>query len=300
MNGLVFNIERCAIEDGPGIRTAVFLKGCALKCKWCANPESQLFTREVLVKTAICSQCGKCQEICPKGHIEHLEGFGFITTNNDCGDCQLCCDECVMAARVIQGKKWEPEKLVKELLKDKPYFDRSGGGVTFTGGEPLFPIDFVEKCCELLKKEGVHVLFETCGQVPRSHVERAAKFADAFYYDVKHMDTVKHEALTGMGNEEILDNLRWLCENFKGDISVRYPYIPGCNDEKEAIEAFLQFASSLNVKEVVFLPYHRLGLPKYQGLGREYPMGGDMVSLKTGDIAFLKEYEKQYPVKIVI
>lgn len=298
--GSVFNIERYAIEDGPGIRTVVFLKGCALRCLWCANPESQSFEREILLNANACVGCGRCMEVCPKRHIEHLDRLGFITTDNNCGNCDICVDACYSNARQIMGIEYSPEQLFAIIRRDAPYYQMSGGGVTFSGGEPLFQIDFIEACKRILKKENIPVLIETCGHVPLENVKRSSEVAEDIYFDVKHMDTNVHRKLTGQGNELILSNLRWLALNYSGNLSIRYPVIPGFNDSKQEIESFLGFILELqNVKDVCFLPYHRLGLPKYTGLGREYEMKS-LKSISAKDLEYLKDYGKIFNLSIKI
>ncbi len=296
----IFNIERFATEDGPGIRTLVFLKGCALRCKWCANPESQSFEKEIMFNSNICIGCEKCVECCPTKAVKYIEDFGFITDNSLCNKCMKCVDNCYQNARTLMGEEYTVDELVEEVLKDEDYYKTSNGGITFSGGEPLFYAEFIAEFSKRMKERGISVLIETCGYVPLDNIKMCAPLVDAIFYDFKHIDTEKHKELTGGGNEKILFNLCWLNDNFKGDLSVRYPYIPGCNDKKEDIEGFLEYVSRLkNVKEVWFLPYHRLGLPKYQGLGRTYEMG-DMESLKMKDIAFLKDYQQKYNITIKI
>ncbi len=296
----VFNIERYAIEDGPGIRTVVFLKGCKLRCKWCANPESQSFEKEILVKANACKGCGKCETICPNKAIKLIPPMGYITQQDLCSHCGICVDNCFEDARSVMGTDYTVDELMKELLKDEKYYEMSGGGVTFSGGEPLYYSTFVKECALKLKERNITTLIETCGYVPQENIKKIYQVVDYIYYDFKEIDSDKHKEYTGFGNELILENLNWLNENFKGKLSVRYPYIPGYNDSKEDIEGFLKYVSSLsNVDEVCFLPFHRLGIPKYQGLGREYEMG-NMESLRMKDIEFLKDYESKYDVKIRI
>ena len=296
----IFNIERFGTEDGPGIRTVIFLKGCALRCKWCANPESQLFEKQIMFNSEACINCGKCLKGCPKKCIEYLEGYGFITNGKECNQCGTCVENCYVNARSIVGHDYTSDEIISEVLKDEPYYKMSGGGVTFSGGEPYLHYEFMKECALKLKKYGISVLVETCGHVPLKNIQLCSDHIDYIFFDIKQMDTEKHKNLTGVGNELILENLKWLNHHFKGILSVRYPYIPGCNDDKQDIENFLSYVSHLkNISEVWFLPYHRLGVSKYQGLGRKYEMS-DMKSLTFNEISHLKEEEQKYNVTIKI
>lgn len=224
----------------------------------------------------------------------------MISDIEKCTACGVCLDNCYVDARVLQGEDYTVDELMAILAKDETYYRKSGGGITFSGGEPLIYSSFIKACCGRIHDMGATVLIETCGEVETSHLEEILDCVDIIYCDFKHFDTEKHRLYTGRGNERIIENIKLMNEKFKGELSLRYPYIPGCNDEPEAIEAFLSFAEGLDkVKEVVFLPYHRLGLDKYNGLGRVYAMG-DMPSLKIKDLDHLKAYEKTFNLKIKV
>lgn len=296
----IFNVERCSTEDGPGIRTTVFMKGCMLHCKWCANPESQSYKKQILVKNVKCIGCGKCKNVCLNGAISFVPEFGMVSDEKKCNLCGKCVESCYADARVLQGEDYSVEDLMNILSKDEAYYKASGGGVTFSGGEPLLYSEFINECAKEIHKKGWTVLIETCGYVPQDKLESVVENVDIIYCDFKHYSPVEHKRLTGQSNDLIISNIKWLDQNYKGKLYLRYPYIPGCNDSPNAIENFLDFADQLQtVNEVVFLPYHRLGLEKYQGLGRIYEMG-DMPSLKVKDLYFLKEYETKYHLKISI
>lgn len=300
MKATIFNVERFSTEDGPGIRTVVFLKGCTLRCKWCANPESQAFRPEVLFHANACVGCGKCVEICPQGAVSYREGFGYITDPSKCDLCGECIRGCFAGARTMAGTEYTVESLMEVLLRDEAYYHESGGGITFSGGEPLLHSQFIKECAKQLHARNISVLVETCGMVPKENMMDAAGFADIIYFDFKHHDPEQHRLYTGADNRLILENLMWLDDHFKGFLSVRYPYIPDHNSSDHEIEQFIKLIQSMkHVAEVWFLPYHRLGLPKYQGLGRVYEMG-EMKSLKMKDIAYLTDYEKVcgIPVRI--
>lgn len=296
----VFNIERFATEDGRGIRTVIFLKGCSLRCRWCANPESQRPGAEVLVKTNVCINCARCSVLCPEKAISYMEGYGFITDQSKCRQCGVCIRECYADAREMMGRKYNEEELLTEILKDRQYYGMSGGGVTFSGGEPLYYSEIIGAVGEQMHRRGYNTLVETCGHVPQKALEDINGRVDYIYYDFKQIDPEKHKELTGVDNTLILSNLEWLCGHYSGELSVRYPYIPGCNDDEASINGFFEYIKSLNhISEIVFLPYHRLGLPKYQGLGRAYEMG-NMPSLKKADLLFLVQRAEKYGLEIKI
>lgn len=296
----VFNIERFATEDGPGIRTVVFLKGCSLRCRWCANPESQRAGTEVLVKTNACISCARCSVLCPEKAIHYMEGYGYITDQSKCRQCGVCIRECYADAREMMGTQYNGEELLAEILKDRQYYGMSGGGVTFSGGEPLYYSETIGTIAEQMRRSGYNTLVETCGHVPRTALEAINGHVDFIYYDFKQIDPEKHKELTGVDNTLILSNLEWLCGHYSGELSVRYPYIPGCNDDEASIHGFFKYIKGLNhISEIVFLPYHRLGLPKYQGLGRKYEMG-NMPSLKKADLSFLAQRAEAYGLRVKI
>ena len=236
----VFNIERFATEDGRGIRTVVFLKGCSLRCRWCANPESQRAGAEVLVKTNVCINCARCSVLCPEKAISYMEGYGFITDQSKCRQCGVCIRECYADAREMMGRKYSEEELLTEILKDRQYYGMSGGGVTFSGGEPLYYSEIIGAVGEQMHRRGYNTLVETCGHVPQKALEDINGRVDYIYYDFKQIDPEKHKVLTGVDNTLILSNLEWLCGHYSGELSVRYPYIPGCNDDEASINGFFE------------------------------------------------------------
>lgn len=297
---MVYNIERFATEDGRGIRTVVFLKGCGLSCKWCANPESQSRQPQVLVKTNVCVGCGRCMALCPQKAIHYMEGYGYITDQTQCSLCGVCIKGCYVDAREMLGREYTQEELLQEIGRDGQYYRMSGGGVTFSGGEPLLFYPVICSLAEKIRAEGYNTLVETCGHVSRTAVEAVCDSVEFIYYDFKHIDPLRHKELTGSDNYRIRENLEWLCGHFRGHLAVRYPYIPGCNGDGDSVRGFLRYVKELrNIKEIIFLPYHRLGFPKYQGLGRVYEMG-DMPSLKKADLFFLKEMAQEYGLNVKI
>lgn len=271
-----------------------------MKCKWCANPESQSFLPEILVNTNSCVNCGNCIRNCPNNAIHKLEDRVYITDQSSCSRCMQCIKSCYVGARSVAGKTYTSQELLHEVMKDQAYYLQSGGGVTFSGGEPLCHASFIAECANALHAKGINILIETCGLVSLENLKLGAACADYMFYDLKHMESESHQMYTGQPNDHIIDNLKWLNSHYKGFLSVRCPIIPSYNDDPENIKATLDFIATLDhVSEVWFLPYHRLGLPKYKGLGRPYELE-NMKSLKFKDIEYLKSYQEHYkfPIKI--
>lgn len=242
----IFDIQRSSFVDGPGIRTTVFFKGCNLRCSWCHNPEGQRSEREWMTYHEKCSGCGRCVGI-------DLENTDFI---------------CLHAAKIVCGREYTVGNMLSVILKDKAFYESSGGGVTFSGGECMLQIDFLEAILKECKKDGIHTAVDTAGHVPFEYFERILPFTDLFLYDVKCYDSEKHKKHTGVGNERILSNLKNLLKTDKA-IWIRIPIIPTFNDsvdEMQHIEAFLH--SHKYPEKVELLPYHAMGEHKYAALGK--------------------------------
>lgn len=263
----IFNIQKFSVHDGPGIRTTVFFKGCPLKCKWCHNPESQNINTQILYDRDKCVLCGTCEKICPQKAIK-IEN-NILTTNESCDCCGQCVIYCIKGARQIAGKEYTVDDVLKEVLKDKVFYDKSGGGVTLSGGEPLVHIDFAEELLKRLKDNNIHTAVDTCGAVSFESLKRAAKYADVFLYDIKLMDDEKHLEFTGMSNKLILDNLKKLSEIHK-NINLRMPIIEGVNGDEDHILKTILFIGGLNISKVNLLPYHDIAKHKYKKLGKVY------------------------------
>lgn len=295
----VFDIERFATKDGPGIRTLVFMKGCPLACHWCANPESQVSRSEVIYYADRCAGCGRCLKICPQGAISRDDKYGLLTSVEKCSLCGLCVDECYRAARKILGKQFTVSELLSEILKDEPFYLTSGGGVTFSGGEPLLQAEFISDVSKACRARGIHVAIETCGFVPWKNFQTLLPQLDLIFYDLKHTDAQKHRQATGVDNKKILENLLELAKSFD-NLTVRIPVVPGFNDTLEEFEKMFEFLAKLKkLQSVELLPYHRLGSSKYKGLGRNYLLEG-VSALTPNDLSsFLEAGKKRsLPVRI--
>ena len=267
--GVIFDIQRFCLHDGPGLRTTVFLKGCPLSCRWCSNPESQRFEPELFHNASRCLHCGACLSVCPNGAIREDAGI----RRDKCDVCGCCEAVCPMAARVGKGRDMTAAEVVAEVEKDRAFYASSGGGATVSGGEPFGQPDFLFEVLSALKAVGVTTAVESTVHAEWRDIERCLPVIDHFLLDVKHTDSVVHEEWTGVGLGTILRNVRAVLHRHR-DVLPRIPVIPGFNTDPDAAEGFADFFAEAGVKRVELLPYHILGEGKYGMLGREYPGGG--------------------------
>jgi len=265
---MVFDIKRYAINDGPGIRIVVFLKGCNLNCAWCHNPESISREKERMYAPARCIKCGTCVLACPNKAIA-LTPEGIVTDAELCTLCGKCAEVCPTKAIEISGRPMSVAEIMSEIEKERVFFDQSGGGVTFSGGEPLLQARFLIELLDECGHRGIHRAVDTAGLANTEIVLEVARRTDLFLYDLKMMDSDKHREWVGIPNEKILENLKVLAET-GAKIIIRIPLIGGVNDDAENLEATARFVAELSgeKKEVNLLPYHKIAQTKYQKLGR--------------------------------
>jgi len=298
LKGLVFNIQRYSIHDGPGIRTLVFLKGCPLRCLWCCNPESQSPSQEIIFTPTKCIECGRCVEVCPTGAAELYLKKDNLEAKKLCVACMKCIKVCPSDAKQMIGRYMSLEEAMEEVEKDFPYYKRSGGGVTISGGEPLMQTDFVRMLLKRCKEKGIHTGLETCGYTKWHNFEKVIEYVDVLLYDIKHMDSKRHKKLTGVGNELIFQNAKKIAISGK-DMIIRVPIIPGYQDSLENMEATAKFARTLKIEKIHLLPYHRLGESKYSQLGRNYKLKG-VNSPSKRSISKLKKVIESYNLKVCV
>ncbi len=276
IEGTVFDIQDYSIHDGPGIRTVVFLKGCPLNCLWCSNPESQSPRPELGVALNRCTGCGRCIEVCPAHAVSMSPDGGMLFERSACIVCGKCAVVCNQGVRKVFGKPMSVTEVVREIMRSAPFYTRSGGGVTISGGEPLLQFEFLRALLFRCRQKYLHTAVETCGYVrDRKMLEEIAASVDLFLYDIKCIDNERHRRFTGVSNRVILENAQFISEIEK-DLVVRVPVIPGFNDNVEAMQGIADFAKTLDsLIEVDLLPFHGLGKFKYDMLDREFQYGAE-------------------------
>ncbi len=254
LKAMIFDITRNSFVDGPGVRTTVFLKGCNLKCAWCHNPESQSFEKQMMFYKNKCTNCGKCKELCPYS----LEKCDL------CGGCEIYCPN---DARKICGKEMSTDEIMQVLIKDKAFYEASGGGVTFSGGECMIQIEFLAEILKMCKDNAIHTAVDTAGNVKWEYFEKIMPYTDMFLYDVKCADDDLHKKWIGASNKLILENLTRLSAEFSGDIIIRIPIIGGVNDDEGELQKLAEVLKNIRYKDIELLPYHKMGEHKYEALG---------------------------------
>ena len=272
--GRVFNIQYFNIHDGPGIRTVVFFKGCPLSCQWCSNPEAIKGRPELGLRRALCNKCGKCLEACPEKALFFDDEGVLRVARQKCKACGTCVSQCYPEALTIYGRKMTAEDVFEEVRRDKLFYDGSGGGITASGGEPLQQPSVLAATFGLCRDAGIHTCLETSGYASPRAWGQVLPVTDYVLFDLKHMDSRLHREFTGKPNKLILNNARMVVGSGV-PVLFRMPLVPGLNDTQEIIRATADFVKSLegdNVQGIELMPYHRMGIGKYESLDKQYTM----------------------------
>ncbi len=299
---LIFNVQKYNIYDGPGIRTLIFFKGCPLRCKWCANPEGLERRIQVMLKNDVCINCGRCVGACPLGIHQFSKASlrHIVDRTIQCIGCRKCVEVCPTRAIEIMGEEKTISELMEIIREDRVFYEQSGGGVTLGGGEVTAQPEAALSLLQACKREGIHTAIETSGYVQREKLIRLAEFVDLFLYDIKIIDTIKHNKWTGVHNERILDNLELLLRG-RHHVKIRLPLLKGVNDALEDIEGIAQFLLPYkdfsHFEGIDLLPYHKMGVAKYKQLELEYAFAGDP-SLSTEDLKKIKNHLKQHGFEV--
>ena len=271
MTGTVFNIQRYSIDDGPGIRTTVFFKGCPLRCSWCSNPESQNPEPELMHRDSVCKRCFRCVSVCPVGAVS-VGANGIVIDRELCDSCGVCVDACTHEAMTISGKEMSVDEVFAVVKRDADYYRDSGGGVTLSGGEVLLQPEFARALLQRFREAGFHTCVDTSGDGDEEGLRALIPYVDLFYFDIKHVDSRAHRAETGRPSDRILRNFDEVASSGV-PVVVRTPVIPGFNDNVDAITDIADLvAIRLPGGTMHLLPYHRYGQQKYEMLGLEYEM----------------------------
>lgn len=283
--GMVFDIQHFAVHDGPGIRTLVFLKGCPLSCPWCCNPESRAFHSELRHSSSRCRVCRACAKACPeKAVLVGMEGPAFDRAPCIACDGWPCVEACPQDALSKVGRTMTVPEVMARIEADRAFYENSGGGVTFSGGEPLAQPDFLEALLTACRAAGISTAVETCGYALPDVVERMEPLVDLFLYDLKILDPERHEEITGCPNHPILRNLRWLAEHSPGKVTVRVPVVPNYTDFAENLEGIAALVSGLGLPRLELEPFHALGMDKHDAFGIPCAMAAGLAPPDSADL----------------
>lgn len=297
ITGYVFNIERFATRDGPGIRTTVFLKGCPLHCLWCSNPESMRPEPQLFFFKNLCQKCGQCVQVCPQNATSANPEDRIISIDRTlCNSCGKCVEICPAKAREISGKIMTVDEVMAEIKKDALFFQNSGGGATFSGGEPTHQPEFLTELLKRCYDAAIHTCLDTCGVVQPEVLESILQYTDLILFDNKHTDPVKHKELTGIDNRLILNNLRMIVTKGK-KVIIRVPLIPDYNDSEENIRSIAKLMNELGLQKIDLLPYHAFGKNKYERLGMEYKLS-DLKPHTSAQIEQIKATLESYGLQV--
>ena len=296
--GVVFNIQRFSIHDGPGIRTTVFLKGCPLHCGWCSNPESERVSPEIITRDVKCIRCGKCVKACSQQAITVLENTRTIQWEK-CNYCMKCAEVCPSGAIGRAGEYMTVARVIDTVGRDAGFYGRTNGGMTLSGGEPLVQWQFALELLQAAKRRGLHTALDTTGYADWETLDEILKFTDLVLYDVKHLNSARHQEATGVPNERILDNLRKTVAKPGVKVWVRHAVIPQFSDSEDELEELCKLVLTLKppVEKISLLPYHKFGELKYAARGKVYPWKGIPVMTEE-QVGRLKKLVESHGIKV--
>lgn len=270
-SGIIFDIQRFCVHDGPGIRTSVFLKGCMMRCIWCHNPESFELGIQIARDNLKCTSCGKCVEICPQ-KVHYIENNKIAMNPKNCTKCGKCIDECPQEALRFFGREVNADEVIEEVLKDRKYYESSGGGVTFTGGEPTLQFEFLMELLKKSKESNLHTCLETNGIITHERLEELCQYVDLFLLDYKATGNEDHKKFTGVEPHKVFSTLDYL-ELREKPVILRCPIIQGLNDTDIHFKTIKEIKSKYkNIQSVEIMPYHSFGKQKWEAIGREYTL----------------------------
>lgn len=297
--GWIFDIQGYSINDGPGIRTTVFFKGCPLSCLWCSNPESQQQIPELFFLDSLCTRCHRCVPVCPTGATTVNSSDESIQIDRSlCNACGRCVEVCPSEARVLSGRLVTVDEVLEVVKKDALFYRNSGGGITASGGEPTFQPQFLLALFKKCQESNIHTVLDTCGYVRWETLKEILEYTELVFFDIKHLDSAKHIEQTGVDNKLILENARKIVEQGK-PIRIRLPLIPGFNDSEENIGQTASFLRTLGVNEIDLLPYHQFGKNKYVRLGKIYKLN-NLESYQQQQIEKIKKRFKSFGIDVII
>lgn len=297
LSGMIFNIQRFSVQDGPGIRTLIFFKGCPLRCLWCCNPESQDKGMNLIFNKVKCIGCGRCIAACDAGAISDGPQ-GKAVDREKCNLCGKCINACFTQAMEMAGEIKTVDELMAEILKDVALYKNSGGGVTLGGGEPMAQAELAAAVLKECRSQGINTAIETCGFAAWDSYEKVLKYTDLVLFDIKHLNSNRHKKLTGHGNERILDNFRKIAGLSKRIIA-RIPLIPGLNTSSENIDELGCFLRANEIAEAHLLPYHKLGVNKYASIGLEYTLD-DIPPVADSDLEYIEGSLKALGIRVTV
>ena len=298
IKGLVSDIQRFSIHDGPGIRTIVFLKGCPLNCLWCSNPETQRYAKEVMYSKELCLHCQQCVDRCKNKAIRANVFTSDRIDRTLCSGCGECVEVCPSKAMVLKGRWMTVSEVIDEAEKDIPFYHTSGGGITISGGEPFFQPDFLENLLIKCKEHNLHTAVETTGCCNWEEIRKSLDYIDLFLFDIKMIDSSKHTEATSLPNDIIIDNLKRIAELNKAMI-IRVPLIPQYSADESNLNEIGRLAQKLDIKQIHLLPYHKFGVSKYQKLNRAYSLKECDV-LESDEIEASRELLEQFGLEVCI